>query len=353
MSEALRLLGHDGIEQRLYDQFTNKNLPHAMLFCGAKGIGKASMAMRLAKFLAVGELAEQGGVNLFGEPEVPKHPLDVDAHSTAAGRIDNGSHGDVMLIRPQWDERKKAYKKDILVEDVRKVGHFLSHTPSECDHRIVVIDSADALNTAAANALLKVLEEPPENAILICVAHKPGSILDTIRSRCRPIYFSPPSKAEFHTILSEQGVEEGLIDPLYSFADGSPGFALELVEEGALEMYQRQCEVAIQGAGDNQSKFFDFVTSKQKPERWLVFQHCWMRLLSRIQQAPIAALDGELFAQEKTTLAQMATKLQPDAWHTLWEDSQRLFSRTNDVYLDPKLSLQQLFAALGGQAIRI
>lgn len=347
------LLGHDAIEQRFFEQFTKQNLPHAMLLCGPKGIGKASMAMRVTKFLVVGGAPEQGGANLFGEPETDSSPLDFDPQNTAAGRIDNGSHGDVMVIRPQWDERKKAYKKEIQVDDVRKVGHFLSHTPSECDYRIVIIDSADMLNNAAANALLKVLEEPPKNTLLLCVAHQPGSVLPTIRSRCRPIYFSPPSKAQFVEIMQQQGHSDISLEALYSFSDGSPGFALSIIEAGALEMYEKQCDLALNGTQETLSSFFDYVTSKQAPARWQFFQHCWMRLLSRVQQAPLTTLDSELFTHEQSQLATLSARLNPEGWHMLWEDSQRLFSRTNGVYLDPKLSLQQLFAAMNGQAIRI
>ncbi len=354
-----KLLGHKSVEAMLVRQIEQGNLPHAMLFCGPKGIGKATMAYRLAKFLAIGGslIPKEPSNALFDDlPPIPsEHSLAVDNNHPAISRIENNSHGDVMTITPQWDERKKAFKNDILVDDVRKVGHFLSLTPSECNYRIVIIDAADELNISSANAILKLLEEPPQNALMILISHQPGKLLPTIRSRCRTLTFVPPSQEQFDEILK---LEDDLISEkerqaLYILSNGSPGFALALASGEALALYSEQMEASLNPSHEQLQAFASAALSKKYPHRWAHFRHCWFALLNRVMLQRQQVLGGEMYPKEAEQLDALGARLSMDEWMQLWQDSERLFSRTDAVYLDPQLTVQQLFGALSGQAIRI
>jgi DNA polymerase-3 subunit delta' len=123
---------------------------------------------------------------------------------------------------------------------VREVGAFLSRTAAEGGWRVVVVDSADDLNASAANALLKVLEEPPSRAILFLVAHNPARLLATIRSRCRRIVLGPLPGETVIELLGRFRPEttEADREELAILAEGSAGRALSLAAEGGLELYR-------------------------------------------------------------------------------------------------------------------
>jgi len=181
------LEGHAAAEAQLLEAWRSGRLPHGWLFTGPQGIGKATLAYRFARFVLAGG-GDGGG--LFGDAPSdlrldPAHPI--------FHRVASGGHSDLMFL-----EKGKTVIK---VEDVRAAGTFLSLTPGEGAWRVVIVDSADDLNTAAANALLKVLEEPPDRALLILVSHAPGSLPATVRSRCCRLPLHPLPEATVRGLL--------------------------------------------------------------------------------------------------------------------------------------------------------
>ena len=181
------LLGQAEAEASFLTAFNSGKLPHAWLICGPSGIGKATLAHRITRFVLThgGPVAE--GPGLFGDalPAVEPTSLATDLESPICRRIIAGGHADFLHIQRSEDEKTGKLRKEITVNEVRAVGSFLSKTPAEGGWRVVVIDSADEMNANAANAVLKVLEEPPKRALLLLVSHNPGRLLPTIRSRCR------------------------------------------------------------------------------------------------------------------------------------------------------------------------
>ncbi len=105
-----------------------------------------------------------------------------------------GTHADLLTVEREWDPKRKRMRGEIVVEDVRRVADFLRRTPAEGGWRVVVLDGAEDLNRNAANALLKMLEEPPPRAILLLVCSAAGRLLPTIRSRCRRLDLAPLGK---------------------------------------------------------------------------------------------------------------------------------------------------------------
>ena len=195
---------------------------HAWLITGPPGIGKATLAFRLARMLLV------------------RGSLGID--DPAARRIIAGSHADLLTLERTINPRTKKLSQDITIDQVRGVAGFLHLTPAEGGWRIVLIDGAEAMNRNAANALLKVLEEPPNRAMLLLTASAPGRLLPTVRSRCRRLPLSPLNPAEMREALAVL-LPDQVAEPLIQAARGSPGRAVELAEEHTLALDQLAREV--------------------------------------------------------------------------------------------------------------
>jgi DNA polymerase-3 subunit delta' len=210
------LLGHEAAE-RIWDRArASGRLHHAWLITGTQGIGKATLAYRLAR----GLLADRA----------PGESLALDPADPVFRRIAAGTHAGLMTVERSPDEKTKRMRRDIVVDEVREVTQFLRRTAGEGGWRVVVVDGAEDMNPNAANALLKLLEEPPTGALLLLVCHAPGLLPATIRSRCRRLRLSPLSRAEVETLLTRYLPE---LPPderaqMAALAEGSIGRALTL-----------------------------------------------------------------------------------------------------------------------------
>ena len=214
-------LGHDEAKDRLTKLMTSERPPHALVFSGPKGIGKSTMAYHLARFLF-----GQGG----------SLPEDIIAR-----RVASAAYPDLLGIERAIDPAKGKRKTSLDVAQIRKVAPFLRRTASEGGWRVVIIDDADTMNRNAQNALLKILEEPPEKTLLILVAHRAGALIPTIRSRCRVIPFQPLSDDIMTRLLlaAAHDLSPHDMDRIIALAGGSFGKALDYIEEGGLEMLKR------------------------------------------------------------------------------------------------------------------
>lgn len=193
-----RLIGNSDILPQLYSAYDKGSLHSSLLFSGPKGVGKFQMALSLAHFLLV------NGEN-------------IDISSKMA----SGSHPDFKILKPAEDANI------IAVDQVRAINDFLRFTAIESKNKVVIIDSLDDMNNNAANALLKILEEPPENSYFICIAYSIGKILPTIRSRCRIENFN---KIPFEEFTGHFSSYSGNIDDLYRISSGSIGVAHSMIK---------------------------------------------------------------------------------------------------------------------------
>lgn len=310
--ENHRLFGHEEAERHFLQEFAQGKTHHAYLMTGPKGIGKATLAYRFARhILATGAVqarvlpTEEPGFSLFGAEPAPPPPaaptsLDTTADDGLFRRIAAGSHTDLLTLSPPYDPRKGAEKGSISVEEARKVPEFLSLTPAEGLWRVVIVDAVDQLTTGAANALLKILEEPPAQAILLLVCHEPGAILPTIKSRCRKFALSALERPAFDSTLLAVAPD---IDPseypaLHALADGSPGLAIQLHAQGGLKWFQ-QWLAAMQPDATAQvrQKLADSAAAQKSTDGWRAALHGWHMVMARIllwPHVPAAAiLPGE------------------------------------------------------------
>lgn len=242
--QMLECFGHSEVEKKLLELEQNNRLPHAIIFSGLKGIGKSTMAYRFIRYLmAQGEGQDTDTGGLFGDDlsGSDQQNMDVPSGHSCVTRISAGAHPDLFVVERPYDEKKDALKENIDVETVRRVEPFMRMTASQGGWRIVLIDDADSMNRNAQNAILKILEEPPEQSLLILVAHRPGAIIPTIRSRCRKIQFQPLSREDFNRLiaLGHGNIREQELDTLYQLSGGSVGKAGQILEEGGLEVVDK------------------------------------------------------------------------------------------------------------------
>jgi DNA polymerase III subunit delta' len=203
-----RPIGHDGVLANLFDRLGRDRLPHALLFNGPEGIGKGLAA----RWLAAGALCQKAGGN----------PCLACAACIQVGAC---SHPDLVLVE------RVSSKKEIGVDAIRQVKHFVQLQAVSGSRKIAVVEEAERLTIAAQNALLKTLEEPPGHALIILVTPSTEALLPTVRSRCQRVRFEPLDTEQVAIVLQNVcGLEEDEACLLAASADGSPGRALRLRE---------------------------------------------------------------------------------------------------------------------------
>jgi DNA polymerase-3 subunit delta' len=200
-------------------------MPHAWIIGGPEGVGKATLAWRVARFLLANPDPQSASVQRA-------QTLDVDPTHPAARQIAALSSSDVALLRRQWNDKVKKLYTEIRVDEVRAAMRIFQHAAGGNGWRIAIIDSADELNRNAANALLKMVEEPPPRSLFLLIAHRPGRILPTIRSRCRLLMLEPLSEGEVAQALVGLHLDHPRreIESAAKRAGGSVKDALRLLE---------------------------------------------------------------------------------------------------------------------------
>lgn len=212
-------------EASFLDAFDRGRLHHAWLLCGVEGSGKATFAYRAARRL------------LGAAPDPSRGLLGTRPDDPVARLVTAQSHPDLLVLERAVEGGKT--KKSISVDQARDLPAFFSKSPSQARYRMAIIDAADDLNLNAANALLKVLEEPPERGVLFLVTHAPGRLLSTLRSRCRRLAFPVwPLHALEDLLRNQTGVSSGEAARIAGMAAGSPGQALALASGATLEADQ-------------------------------------------------------------------------------------------------------------------
>ncbi len=215
--------GHEAALASLHHAAGAGRLHHGWLISGAPGIGKATLAFRFARWLLAGAASAD---------------LSLPADSPVFRRVAAGTHPDLFTVERRLNDKKDRLQSVIVIETVREAIGFMHHTPSEGGWRVVIVDGAEDMNPQTANALLKMLEEPPARAILLLVTAAPGRLLPTIRSRCRALALSPLPESDVAALLADYAPELGADERarLAGLAEGSIGTALTLAAQGGVAL---------------------------------------------------------------------------------------------------------------------
>jgi len=233
--EARALIGHGAAEAAFLDAFNSGRLHHAWLIAGPRGIGKATLAWRIARFLRA--TPAQGADGLFGAPPAPAS-LDIPEDHPVTSQSRALAEPGIFLLRRGATEKGDKLSDDLRVDEVRKMRSFFGLSVIDGGRRVVIVDSVDEMKPSAANALLKSLEEPPAGTVFLLVSHAPARLLPTIRSRCRELRLHPLAADQLAPALEASGHAPGAdIAALSELAGGSVGEALRLMLLGGLPIY--------------------------------------------------------------------------------------------------------------------
>jgi DNA polymerase-3 subunit delta' len=342
------LFGHAGAEQALLEAWNSGRLAHAWLICGPKGIGKATLAYRFARFALAG--GGEGGGLFGGAPESleirPDHPV--------FRRVAAQGHADLEAVERGWaDDKKAKLRTEIVVDDVRGIGGFMSLTPAEGGWRVVIIDSADEMNRNAANAVLKILEEPPRNALMLLVSHSPGQLLPTIRSRCRRLTLQPLPEETVIDLLGHHRPELQPADraALAKLAEGSIGKALALADEGGLELYRDVLDLlsglprldipALHAFGDRVARPDNDGAFRTVTELLVWWLARLVRAGGRQGRGMVEVVPGEA-----ALISRLLAAASLDHWLEVWEKITTLFAKTESVHLDRKQAVLGAFLSV-------
>lgn len=332
------LLGHEEAEQFLLEAWKNNSLHNSWLFSGIEGIGKATLAYRFARFLLsadTNKAQEYTSLSIGKDNQIFK-------------LVSQNSHPDLKIIERDYtdtDRRKilKAIKDGealsqeelqnlkrsafIRVDDVRTINEFLSKRSSQDGWRVVIVDSIDDMNTASANAILKILEEPPYKTVMILISHNPNRLLPTIKSRCAKLLLKPLTETNLGSLLRRYRPElsEPAIKSLVGISSGSIGQAINYADNNAIEQYEKLKNLVTSGSNIKLSELLSFCdTAAQDEDIYYLVESLILKLYRQLMHE----------VNNVESLAQS------------WEESIKIFSETDSLNLDKKQALLSIITNL-------
>ena len=341
-----RLAGHEPAELAMLAAQQSGKLHHAWLLTGPRGIGKATLAWRFARFMLAGQ---QGGL-FAAAPDT----LDVAREAPGRALVDARTHPDLFHLRRTLHPKEARIQNEITIDDVRGLSEFMHMTPAMGEWRVAIVDSADEMNRNAANAVLKVLEEPPPKAVLLIVAHAPGRLLPTIRSRCRRLALQPLADEVVISLLGDHAPNTAPDErtALARLAEGSIGRALELASAGSLALYREMVEVLSTLPDLDMPRLHAFAErfAKRGEEAnadWRSLNYLfdgWLKGLLR--EGAVGEGAAPVVAAERGLREKFLAAASLDRWMEAWEKVARLLSRSDAVNTDRKQTVLVSFLTL-------
>ncbi len=332
------LIGQSEAEEIFLHAWQTDTLHHAWILSGPQGIGKATLAYRIARFLF---WADTNNKSQYSS-------LNVAENSDVFQQVACNSYPDLMVLERDYIDKDRnkiisairkgemmseddlaGLKKSafIRVDDVRKVTEFLSKTSFNDGWRIVIIDSADDMNRNAANALLKILEEPPAKTILLLVSHNPSLLLPTIRSRCAKLPLRVLTNSDVASLLRRYRPElnEKMIEALCSISEGSIGKALIYSDTDAVSIYDDLCGLLYAKRNMSTRQLLAFCSEMAKDaQKFDILLELIVKLL-------------------KENMSSCADK---EELYSCFNDARQMFADCSSVNMDKKLMLISLLTKI-------
>jgi len=309
------IVGQDRAVSQFTEAWGTRKLHHAWLLAGPKGVGKASFAHAAARRV----LAEAAG------PPFDLPGLETDDEHPIVKLVEAGSHPDMRRLQRLVNEKTGNLNRNIKVDQIRDLGEFLSLSAALSPWRVVVIDSVDDLEPSGANALLKMLEEPPPNTLFFLVSHTPGRLLPTIRSRCRRLEFGKLDDDAMTSVLETHvpNLKSAERQQVIAMSFGSAGRALAFAELGLAKLEDAALAILRQGDPTNsrRSDLASELGKKASADRYAAFLDLAPSLIAREARAlEGASRERALDAYEKAReLAAIAPRLSLDPAATVFQ----------------------------------
>ena len=356
--ETLKLFGQATAEGAFLDAFNTGRMHHAWLITGPRGVGKATLAWRIARFL-LSQPVGHGEAGLFSDPPPAPTSLEIGHDTPVYRRSAQLAEPRLCLIRRAYDAKKARHTAQISVEEVRKLGAFFQMSAADGGRRVVIVDSADEMNVSSSNALLKMLEEPPKNAVLLLVSHQPSRLLPTIRSRCRELRLGPLGGEDVRQALDAAGFDAAdQSDALAELSAGSVGEALRLTNLDGMDAYGEVVALfATLPKLDRQRalKLAESCVGAANVDRYELILGLIDRFLTRMARTGagrpplVEAARGE---------ADIMTRLAPDAmaskdWATVQQEMSARAAHARAVNLDPAALILDMVFKINDTASRV
>lgn len=343
--ERANWLGDSAAELTLLNAYRSGRMHHAWLMCGPKGIGKATLAYRFARFVFAYPDPS--------DPEVGKaESLAIDPQHPVFRKVGARAHPNLLALQRGYNEERKRFYTELSVSEIRKTISFFGSTSGEPGWRIAIVDPADEMNANAANALLKILEEPPSRSLFLIVSHAPGRLVPTIRSRCRRLDIRPLDPKTILESIRERAPNPSTIDEAdlhlaALLAEGSLRRAIHLIEAGGVDIY-RDLSQLLETIPDLDVEamyaFADRVAGRGADEAFEAFLdalHSWLdRRVRRIEEP-----------DSMTNISPAAQTTPLVRWTEVWENVRRSSTLAEALNLDRKQAVLSILMNLA-QATR-
>ncbi|MGH6870926.1 MAG: DNA polymerase III subunit delta' [Rhizomicrobium sp.] len=323
--ESFALVGQDAALGRIARAIRAGRAPQGLLLSGQPGIGKATLGYRIARYLLRYGATDQGPADLA-----------VSANDPVSMQVAAGAHPGLLLLKRGPNPDTGKLMTVLSVHEVRKLAGFFGLTSGAGGWRVAIVDTADDMNDAAANALLKALEEPPTRAMLILLANAPGRLLPTIRSRCQRFELRPLDE---ETLARE--IERRVPDlspperrSLARLAGGSLGAALALASEDGLVL-AGEADTLIERAAAP-----DIAATLALAEKLARMTDG----VDRFGQFLIQVLTERIYARALSGAPRL------ERWTAVLETLKRSFLRTDALHLEPRQTILSAARAIAGAA---
>ncbi len=338
--EHTNLFGHERARKLVCDAYASGKMHHAWLVSGQHGIGKATFALTLA-----GHILRNGGpANTSSEWTAPQ----ID--DPVMSQIGKGGHPNLLQLSRPWDSKKKAFRSSLTVEEIRRTVSFFGTTSGENNWRICIIDTADDMTNSAANALLKILEEPPHQTIFFVLAHSAGRLLPTIRSRCRHLPLRALGDDDLRQALVALGYDVGDMSEndwhsLSRLSGGSVRAALVILQQDGLRIL-RQFEDILQP--DSQKvpnwpaihKLADELSLKKRQDQYHLLFDFARNHIGKLIHEGATQIGTDKGKGNNSTLSNLARMCE------VWDKTMQSANQAESYNLDKKQVILNLFGAL-------